>query len=213
MGAYETLMATAVVHDALNGSSVGSIQGSAGFTTGGRNGMQRLLIDSVSVGQGVSYSSIAYDDEYTIAFMFEPDANAEQNHICYMDGTIWTHRLSNSGYWFIQDNGAAIFSSTQPTLSTPVSVVIRRDLTSLQLYVNGSLVGQDTSVSTLGSGSGTLSFGNNNGFGVGQNLLGKLGEFGYFDYKFSDTNMADYNTGPTSGSSRRLPAALLGVGL
>ena len=198
-GTYETLMATAVVHDALNGSSVGSIQGSAGFTTGGRNGMQRLLIDSAVTGQGVNYSSIAYDDEYTVVLAWEPDINDEQRHICYLNGTVLSHRLNNSGYVYGQDSGALASSTTQPTLSTTNTLIIRRDLTSLQVYLNGSLIAEDTTVSTIGTGSGTLTLGNNNGILVSRNLLGKLGEFGYFDYKFSDGDRATYDAGPTAG--------------
>src|SRR5690606_29182418 len=126
----------ASVFDHLNGSTLGTVQGSEDYTSGGPFGQQAFVGDGSS---GINYGSVAVPATGSLAIRVRYTSDGQRVASCIRES--YTIRRSNSGnlQTIMRQSGSFVTLSMSSSLDTWYHVVLTNDGTTHRMYVNGSL--------------------------------------------------------------------------
>ena len=226
MGAYETLMASAALDMPLQDNAASTVVvdniGTDGSLAGGHNtediaatGPTAWFPSALHFDDSADYvdcSTVVLTGDFTAFWWANRDGKAGE-----VDAVFGYSSQTTSFIRFDQNEDRVAFRTqggTLRTIETGVTTngewhsyaLVKRSDNLLDLYVDGSLVTADN----LGDAASlTLNY---IGKHAGNLFDGRLAGCALWTSALSDADVAALHAGPVSGSSRRLPSTLMGVG-
>jgi hypothetical protein len=194
MGAYESLVASAILFDPLNGSTLGTPSAAASWITA-PNGRQAWSVQS---GKYIQYSAIPIPAGQ-VTFCCRTSKNSTFGDLfAARNGGDWN---GGTGYWVQHGGTTMVLRGAGGTASLPASSndwsshVVAFDGTSVTYYRNGAFVASGTVVSGTGY-TGIVRIGNR---GTGDVWDGPLQDVMILPGVATAGDASVYHSGPTDG--------------